>query len=1181
MPVHSTSTLMPNHVAGQPLPAQRELAVAYNADQAPILFALDDDQRLTVTLPSDTSGTGWAQVDLSAQLAGQAGLGDSPCVQCFAASQDAAGAIWLVLAAADTPDGDSTILLSRQLSNSAMPAAWYNVASGIVVRDVPAGNTFTELVLGSADDGLGAPHIVGGALSGGMMKHYQINPDPNDTSWTCLPLILPQNATACLAATAGSAPGLGRGVYSLCQLETLVSLTFTTLPEIIGGETFTQSRQLALPDGFTASTTMAIAAMSTGTGDTELYLSGNGLYRYPLSAQQQSNQPAESLAEPDLFTSTSHLVVSGDPADQGVDVWALNGADLLVHLTGTLDDQDYTWSSPAYLATEVTALAGYRAPAANGATATAAALGKSDGSLALMTKDTTADLWAPWTVSLDVPDTALQLNTYTTRITVTDLSGIAVSSQTVHLSADADVPALVNGQYYMLRKAVAKPVTTDPNGVITIVRETGDLTAPVYTVTVAEVATHADAGADVKTALRAITSGPQIENAQRSDGQPLFPNGANAANCASAAEGVQWLMQVHDDLAGNPARVQAARALAAAVRRHPAGAAAAVPGRAPRSAFAVRFTPDGAQALRGQEALAALAELGDPTVFDPGDLIGALWSGAQQAEWWLVKELQDGWEFLVYLGGQLVSFVFTLAAQAVAAINWVLQNTLGLSLEDLIAWLGYMFNWGDILRNHTVLVHIMNLGLDYAVAQVIEMKQSLHDAANTVRSALINDRLVIDQSNALFADRARSGPQDPADTTRSAQSSWGEQQMSTNGASASVAPVGLPDFANLLDGVTDAEAQIFQNAAGLFQTQIIDNFDQLSWGEILTVFLDIVGATIIDTIENVAMTILDAVALLVEIFQQLLNARWDIPVLTYVYEQVICGGNGSKLTLMDLTCLLVAIPATIACKASTPDHRDMFTDDSAAAVLSAATWDELLTALVTQPARSAPRALTADDTKNDMDAAVAFLLAAGVARTLSCVFYFLREYQAPGTPVADKFNWWKVGFDWATWVFGMVNLGLVTAASQDTTSGRYVIDSTITSSQLLVRVKDTFLAAYKDSYGVHSPLRAPLCYVEVGFGMCILMGACESIGLQAQEPPPPGTSQEVWNTQMAFKFIQNCMTGLYRILAFVPVLSDTDPKQKVAKKYGTAARGVMLGVRALASDTLAVVGAVNTVSDVY
>ena len=1105
-------------------------------------------------------------------------------MQCFAASQDATGAIWLVLAAADSPDGDSTILLSRQLSNGASPAAWYNFASGIVPRAVPAGNTFTELVLGSADDGNGAPHIVGGALSGAMMQHYQINPDPNDTTWTCLPLILPQNATACLAATAGSAPGLGRGVYSLCQLETLVGLTFTTLPEVVGGHTVTQSRQLALPGGFTVTTTMAIAAMSTGGGDTELYLSGNGLYRYPLSAQQQSNQPAQLIAGPELFTSTSQLVVSGDPAAQGVDVWALNGADLLVHVAGTLSGQDYAWRPPAYLATEVTALAGYRAPAANGAVAIAAALGKSDGSLALLTKDTTTDLWAPQTVSLDAPDTALQLNTYTTRITVTDLTGVAVSSQTVHLSADADVPALVNGQYYLLKKAVAKPVTTDPSGVITIVLETGDLTAPIYTVSVAEVSTDADAGADVKTALRNITEGAQIANAQRSDGQPLFPNGANGPACTAAAEGVQELMKVHDDLAGNPHRVQAARALAA--RHRAPGHASAAPGRAPRNAFGVRFTPDGARTLRGKEALAAQAELGDATFFDPGDLIGALWSGAQQAGAWFVNTVDDGWEFLVDLGGQLVSFVFELAAQAVAAIDWVLQNTLGLSLEDLIAWLGYLFSWDDILRNHTVLVHIMNLGLDYAVGQVLEMKSTVSAAASTVRSKLINDRLVIDQSNALFADRARTGPRDSADTTKSAQASWGEQQLSSNGGGARGAPVDLGNFAGILDGVTDAEAQIFQNAAGQFQTQIIDNFDQLSWGEILTEFLDIVGTTIIDTIENVALTVLDAVAVLVSIFQQLLNARWDIPVLTYVYEQIICGGDGSKLTLMDLTCLLVAIPATIACKASTPEHRDMFTDESAAAVLATTTWSELVSALVGPPTSRALATTEASGprqpggTNKDIGAAVPFLLSAGVARSLSCVLYWLRETSELEF-ARDTYNWWKVGFDWATWVFGMVNLSLVTAASQDTTSGRYVIDSTITSSQLLVRVKDTYLAAYKESYRRPSPDRPTLCYTEVGFGVSILIGACASIGLQADEPPPAGTSQEVWNTQMAFKFIQNCMTGLYRTLAFVPVLPEQTPQLKAVKKAGVITRGVMLTVRALASDTLAIVGAANTASDAY
>lgn len=1183
MKVHSSSTLMRNHVAGRPLAAQREVAVAYAADRSPLLFALDDTHGLTVTLSCGSSTTGWSQIDLSAQLAGQGGLGPTPSVQCFAVSQESGGSIWLVVAAGDTADGASKVFLTRKFSNGTAPTEWASFAQGLVPREVPADTAFTELVLGSADDGNGAPHIVGAAMTRGMMKHYQINPDPSDSTWTCDPLVLPQNATECLSAAAGNLPGLGRGVYALCRLGTLTSLTFTTLPEIVGGKPITQSRQLKLPAGFTVDSTMAMCPLSTANGQTELYLSGAGLFRYSLSAQQRSNQSGEQIADAKLFSGTSALVASGSVDGEGVDIWTLNEADLLVHLTGTASGDTYTWRSPAYLLTEATALAGFRAPAADGAVATAAAVGRSDGSLAVLVKDSTTDLWSPQTISVETRETVLELTTYTTRIVVTDDDGVTASSRTVHLRADSDVAALVNGQYYSLKRAVAKPVTTDPNGVITIVLETANLSAPVYTITfdtsrldtAATTGTvTADAGADVRAGLRAIKDGTQIANAQRSDGKALFPNGADEKACAAAATGVQELLKVHDDLA-DPTRVRSARALAAAPHVRLGGGAPAM------SAFGVRHSGTGVEVLRGEQALAAQAVLGNASFFDPGDLLAALRSGAESVGEWFINAVEDGYQFVVHLGDQVASFIFELASQAIAAVDWVLQHTLGITLEDIVAWLGYMFDWGDILKNHKVLAHILNLGLDHAVAQVAPMKKAVADAAATVRSKLVNDRLIVSQSDAIFADRARTGPPDPADTTQSAHSSWGAQQMTANGGSTSIAPVTLGDLNGVLAALTEREAQVFRNAADQFQTLIIEQFDDLTWAQILDEFLQIVGSGIINTIENVALTALDAVAVLVAVFKQMLNARWDIPVLTYVYEQIICGGDGSELTMLDLMCLLIAIPATVACKASTPDHRDMFTDATAAAVLRTTTWEGMLKALTTRPTRALETSRSAsDEAPAEILAAAVMQLAAGTARTGACVFYFLREYGGPASK--DTFNWTKIGFDWATWILGMVNLGLVTATTSDTTSARYVIDSLITSTQLLIRVKDTFLASWKAKTGADSPIKPILCYIEVGFGAAILIGTCVSIGLQStQENPPAWTTRDVWNTQLAFKFIQNCMTGLYRILAFVPVLPDVPPQAKAAKEVGIATRGAMLIVRALASDTLAIVGVVNTVAEIY
>ncbi|MBC3840535.1 hypothetical protein GXW82_10625 [Streptacidiphilus sp. 4-A2] len=780
MPVTISSTLMPNHVAGKPLKPQRSLAVAYSDTRSPILIALDDEHRLTVTLPSATRTTGWAQVDLTDKLAAQGGLGAAPAVQCFAVSQDSDGSIWLIVAAADAVGADSKLFLSRKLPNTAQEGDWQDFARGLVPRAVPAGNVFSSLVLGSADDTGAAPHAVGVAMQAGQMKHYQVNPDTTDDSWTCLPLVLPQNATRCLAAACGSLADLGRGVYALCELGAGVNLTFTTLPEVVGGVPITESRQLGLPAGFTAGMTAALAALPVEGGRSELYLSGDGLYRYSSAAQSKSGLPGERIADSTLFTGTAGLVVTGS-AGHGIDAWALNSADLLVHTSGTDSGGAAGWQLPVRLGNEVTAFAAYRTAPADGDLGSAAmALGRSDGSLALLTRDYSTNLWRTRTVSLEQPDTALELQTYTTRITVTDADGVPLGGKEVRISSGYDVGALVNGQYMALKQAVAKPVGTDPGGVITIVLETDGVTAPTYTVTVDATSTPADPAQAVKTLLRGITDGTQIADARRSDGKPLFPDGGNGAACDVAAAGVEQLMKAYDDLAGKPPTGPARS-------RRTVRAADLV------SSVGVRHGADGIEVLRGESALAARAAVDSVEYLSPGDLLAALWAGLESFGDWLVSEISSGWEFVVRIGKQFVGFFITVAEQAVAAADWVLRHTLGISLEDVVAWLGYVFDWSDILKNHKVIAHLIDLGLDWTVGEAGRLKDALGGQFDTVRSHLVGDRIVVDQSNEIFAERLRKAPAAEAGADDQPQSNWAAQQLGGNVGGITVQPVTISD----------------------------------------------------------------------------------------------------------------------------------------------------------------------------------------------------------------------------------------------------------------------------------------------------------------------------------------------------------------------------------------------------
>jgi hypothetical protein len=1181
MQVSVQSELMKNHVAGRRLPAPQALAVAATSQQEPMLFSLDNKYTLTLTLPSDDSTTGWLQIDLGAQLSNLFDLGAQPVVQTFALAQDADGAMWLVLAAAPTTGQASRVFLSPKLPNSGLASDWATFGTSLIPRPIPASLVVSQLTLGNGDDNNTAPLVVAVAKeSSGMVMHYQINPDPSDITWSCLPLTLPQNATGCLAAAVGNLPGFGRGVYALTQLGTGINLTFTTQPEVFDGHSVTRSIELALPGDLNPQT---IAALATQKGETELYAGGQGIYRYSVSAQMESNLPGEWVSDAQLFSNISQLVVSQDQTGQEIGIWGTNTSDLLVHTVGMLDGTAYNWQAPVYLATETTAFGAYRDidPGTN-LTTSAMALGKTDGSLSLLIQDPVSTLWRPQSVSLQVTDKALEVNTYTSRILVVDDDGLPWSNQTVQIQPSSDCAALVNGQYYALKGSAAKPVDTDGNGTVTIVLETPDLAAPVYQLICNSQTLSTDPGEAIKTQLRGITTGAQIANAQRSDGKPLFPNGANQTNCDHTATALQKLMQAHDSLPPDGSLRSNAK-----LRRR-TGSATRV------SCFGIQFTPNGLLALQHDAALAALAEprgIGEFWV-TAGELFAALLSGNQPISQFFINEVEEGWEFLIDLGDRALKFIFEVGSQVMAATDWVFEQVLGLSFDDIIGWLGYLFDWDDILQNHRVITQVMKLGFQQVIAEVGSVEQQVVDAFTYVRSLVLNNPLIVDQSNAIFADRAQRSPaQTPVPTTQSPQSNWGCQQMQTNAAGITMGQAIIGGLDGLFTNLTDDEIQTVQNAINQFQTQLIDNFDQMTWGEILDTLLQIVGATLINTAENIALTFFEAVEVIIMAFEAMLNARWDIPVITYVYEEIICKGDGSKLTMLDAIALLTAIPSTLLYKAVA--GQNLFSDAQAQAVLKANSWDSMMVALQTvdtlpqQSYRSLlpnrhlggaqqshlPEGLLSSSEHSPAEkAAISFQCLNFGTRTAAAVMFTFREIPL-FVATKDRFNEVKVGCDWATYIFSVINMSLVLSTTSNPKTPRRVIDSTVTTSQILFRVKDTYLAGYKRLYQQDSEFKKNLCIAESVFGIAMVIAVCVSIGLEANEPPPDKANKDVWNSLLALKFIQNSMTGLYRTLSFVSILEGTP------KVIGTVARGAMLFIRAGVSGSRASVECARVIVD--
>jgi hypothetical protein len=135
-------------------------------------------------------------------------------------------------------------------------------------------------------------------------------------------------------------------------------------------------------------------------------------------------------------------------------------------------------------------------------------------------------------------------------------------------------------------------------------------------------------------------------------------------------------------------------------------------------------------------------------------------------------------------------------------------------------------------------------------------KTMIDEQFGAIRKQTAGDGLVVDRSSEIFTGRVGRGAGDrlagkQRAAAESPQANWGQHQIDANMAGASSDPFTPGDLGTVLKGLTVS-------------------------------------------VENMAITSVDLGIVMGASIREILTARWDIPVLTPLYEQMICQGDGSR-----------------------------------------------------------------------------------------------------------------------------------------------------------------------------------------------------------------------------------------------------------------------------------------------
>jgi hypothetical protein len=318
---------------------------------------------------------------------------------------------------------------------------------------------------------------------------------------------------------------------------------------------------------------------------------------------------------------------------------------------------------------------------------------------------------------------------------------------------------------------------------------------------------------------------------------------------------------------------------------------------------------------------------------------------------------------------QVLQLVIKTARDVVSAVKSVFRY-IERGVDEVIHWLKALFKWGDVLNTKIVFETALN-GLMAKLAENFNpnspvyagtlFKTYFDELVSTIQQAFQNAESVFAPTQTFggvagsvtYPDSAKRIGNDALHPTNvsNAQSANGSHtnyvhthtlNYTTQGGT--FPPTAMGDGTSgdgILQALFDAiDQNLNQDPYKTAAMESVNNLQQIFSNP--RAFADVIVYDIINAIEKAVMLLLDVIESVVEVlfslagnalagFQALLNKQIDIPVISWIYSKI----SDHPLTMLDLFCLFIALPATLLYKLTfgLPDATPPFTDESAKALV--------------------------------------------------------------------------------------------------------------------------------------------------------------------------------------------------------------------------------------------------------
>jgi hypothetical protein len=1012
MKITFNSELMENQKHAVVMAPDLAFEVLQSQDGEALFFSIGTDNILYLTREQPETSTGWSQLDLSSALSAQHD-GAAVAAKAFSVTQNAK-TLAIDLALVLTVGGADFLYLSQGNANT--DEAW---ASGVTwtaipfdAENAPSPFTIADVLLMNipGDDGAVENIFVdilrdpGDGLN--LLDRYYLAPG-GTPQWNRHQLAADMAAGSISSCLGQRASDPLPGIYTFGTIGGEAELLFTPQYNYFRPTVPPDPARLTVPAGASA-----IASALNGAGVSNLFVAGTeGLFLFTPD-NQHDQATAVQIVSSAVVAGASSLAAATDARQTAV--WGVNPQGCLFYVTCPVGSEaDATaWSSPVPLLDSVEGFAFFLNLNAGNNVLFAHVDAQS---LVQLTQDPVTTDWLQRAILLPATrsDDVAVYQSFITHIQVTDDGGIAAPSTAVAVTATSPVSVYLNNVYYRLSPTVAVNTTTDETGVLTVVQEAQTLAAVCFRVVLTDTP---DVVADINPMSKAlatlgtIQSGEDLGNVQitNADGtqQPLVPASVSSEDKDAVAQSLGQFMKLNAGLPQDGSRQGATPApnVMASARASPTalprargwGLSFSKGGLAYHEGedLARRFSPRAAAA--GSTPMAvdaqALGDIGSSIAMAAGDFFHWVKRIYDDVESFVVQEAEGVYHFLATIAGQVYDVLLDCTQAVIHAVEFVF-NKISVFFEDLIKWLGFLFDWSDILRTHRVLKNIFNQYVARCVSNLGNARARMQSAFTDVEKFLdawagVADNIPSSLSGITRSSALSSSP--PVRGLDSPQGNWGLYQLKSNAASSSTAAQpgkGLVgDIVSLLQPLADAlerEKDVFQAACGSFKSDIIDKVDELSVTQLMKALIAIITDALLESVENVLLAAIDVLTALSDGIQDFLNATLDIPIISSLYKKL----TGDDLSLLDLACLVAAIPVTLGYKlitdAQTPPFPD---DDTTTALINApdfASIQKLFTSTRAMVARAAVPLAPAASIPASVNKSI--VLSAGIASAVGSV----------------------------------------------------------------------------------------------------------------------------------------------------------------------------------------------------